>query len=832
MEVFEKLLTYVDNNSDLTQSMIDNYKNSMIVLGNQKQMYIPMINSYIGIGMDAYDKLAEDINDHKIPKAVISRGNTITRFRGEIYYAAGSNTSGSRIPERWFANLDNGKTELIDGMIISIRIPSNGLDIVGSCLTIDNNESHFHQIVYNTNEFLTTHFEINTVITLQYDAATPAYMYGVYNSSTSRYVPNGNTTIPVMGVWRVLSTYNTDTDVRYQQSIYYLNSRKVPSNGALCMHTLCMMTNDGKLTSLTLTNNANTNTSKTMYSGYLDPRKVFYYDAETVYGANANIGISGNDYLFTHFGGLIDYRYTFNCSMTLTARSNFYIVGTIDDNGFKLDPSLPWSCSLPMMEDGKVYIYVGMVYTDTNGYRGTLEENNTIYYYKNGAVRIYNEYSELSNHSLTSDLSSLSYLSEYSQNSYTSYIISISSGLYPVNFVNQNNSNSRYYSYSFISSLNNFSLPLGMSNEDALDIHNNDIIRYKEFRSGLYYYANQNALFSTYFRGMLLGVASYADNLYTPRKINGTNFDGSEDITTTYWGNARVFNIADNTLEHYGVDKLVHGDADITLKLPSTIKADIIGNSTYATSSDLSQRTYQQNIRLTNTNFSYHILFTDKIGNNVFAYSYINTNLLYNPNTATLESTYFKGWLQGNADNAIKLRIPRKINGTNFDGSEDITTTYWGADRDITISDFNGAYTYVNTDINGGSNFTLKLPTNIQANINGNADTATYAETTYLSNNSIRTYIRHTLTNSSYYLVFTNHSNTYTYSYINGGLIYNPGLEELTTTYFQATTLFRGQIRARNQWGKLGTNGEGPLYVEVPEATTSQTNDSGGGTPI
>ena len=83
--------------------------------------------------------------------------------------------------------------------------------------------------------------------------------------------------------------------------------------------------------------------------------------------------------LLTHEGSLIDYRYTFNCGTTLTAHSNFYIVGTIDDNGFKLDPTTPWSCTLPSTEDGKVYIYVGMVHTDTAGYRGTLEENNTAY---------------------------------------------------------------------------------------------------------------------------------------------------------------------------------------------------------------------------------------------------------------------------------------------------------------------------------------------------------------------------------------------------------------------------------------------------------------------
>lgn len=43
------------------------------------------------------------------------------------------------------------------------------------------------------------------------------------------------------------------------------------------------------------------------------------------------------------------------------------------------------------------------------------------------------------------------------------------------------------------------------------------------------------------------------------------------------------------------------------------------------------------------------------------------------------------GNLQGNADTAATLQTPRKINDTEFNGSQDITTVKWGETRNITI---------------------------------------------------------------------------------------------------------------------------------------------------
>ena len=45
----------------------------------------------------------------------------------------------------------------------------------------------------------------------------------------------------------------------------------------------------------------------------------------------------------------------------------------------------------------------------------------------------------------------------------------------------------------------------------------------------------------------------------------------------------------------------------------------------------------------------------------------------------------FVGNLQGNADTATRLQTARQINGTNFNGSGNITTANWGTARNITI---------------------------------------------------------------------------------------------------------------------------------------------------
>lgn len=69
-----------------------------------------------------------------------------------------------------------------------------------------------------------------------------------------------------------------------------------------------------------------------------------------------------------------------------------------------------------------------------------------------------------------------------------------------------------------------------------------------------------------------------------------------------------------------------------------------------------------------------------------------------------------QGIVLGNAATATKLATARKINGTNFDGSADITTAKWGPSRNIALS---GAVSG-SASVDGSGNVTI---TTTQANI-------------------------------------------------------------------------------------------------------------------
>ena len=100
--------------------------------------------------------------------------------------------------------------------------------------------------------------------------------------------------------------------------------------------------------------------------------------------------------------------------------------------------------------------------------------------------------------------------------------------------------------------------------------------------------------------------------------------------------------------------------------------------------------------------------------------------------------TYITDWkdyitadsdITGNANTATTLQTARTINGTSFNGSQNITTANWGTARNISISDNDGTNTGTAVSVNGSKAVTLKLPATIKASLSGNATTATTATT-------------------------------------------------------------------------------------------------------
>lgn len=95
------------------------------------------------------------------------------------------------------------------------------------------------------------------------------------------------------------------------------------------------------------------------------------------------------------------------------------------------------------------------------------------------------------------------------------------------------------------------------------------------------------------------------------------------------------------------------------------------------------------------------------------------------------------GTLTGNASTATTLQTGRTINGTTFNGSANITTSYWGTSRTFYINDPSGAH-YNSYSVNGSSNVDMYLPatmsgfssitsTTFSGSLSGNASSASTA---------------------------------------------------------------------------------------------------------
>lgn len=137
--------------------------------------------------------------------------------------------------------------------------------------------------------------------------------------------------------------------------------------------------------------------------------------------------------------------------------------------------------------------------------------------------------------------------------------------------------------------------------------------------------------------------------------------------------------------------------------------------------------------------------FTTGLGSNANIYSQdglIEGGTLKLSSTSTFagKATFnggLSGTLTGNASTATTLQTGRTINGTTFNGSANITTSYWGTSRTFYINDPSGAH-YNSYSVNGSGNVDMYLPatmsgfssitsTTFSGSLSGNASSASTA---------------------------------------------------------------------------------------------------------
>lgn len=275
------------------------------------------------------------------------------------------------------------------------------------------------------------------------------------------------------------------------------------------------------------------------------------------------------------------------------------------------------------------------------------------------------------------------------------------------------------------------------------------------------------------------GNAGTATKLATARTINGTNFDGSANITTANWGTARTLTIGStgksvngsanvswsldeigarprikkvidlSNTTTYPVDKWypclatipydgMH-DIEVAVQLNSGVKpswsthqsgftcnlhvkaiaggwgtttADsIVLNHSYGFASanpcSYSQLTNSNNAVLWLRGGGKYFVFTDwnASWSVKTASTEINSQTVAPatscPSISLTKSTMIAN-LSGNATTATTLQTTRTINGTNFNGSANITTANWGTARNITIGN-------TAKSVNGSGNISWSL---------------------------------------------------------------------------------------------------------------------------
>ena len=182
---------------------------------------------------------------------------------------------------------------------------------------------------------------------------------------------------------------------------------------------------------------------------------------------------------------------------------------------------------------------------------------------------------------------------------------------------------------------------------------------------------------------------------------------------------------------------------------------------------------------------------------------------------------YTNSSITGNASTATKLQTTRAINGTNFDGTGNITTANWGTARNIQIGN-------TAKSVNGSANVTWTLGeigaaasnhTHGLVNLNSEAFCGGNDLNTY---NSTKTWVARTINTT------TNRPHDY-YTVVNFGANSNSNFQ-LAHSYGNNSILY---VRGRHDtsgnytpWAKVYTDKNKPTAADIGAATSNHTHNN------
>lgn len=187
------------------------------------------------------------------------------------------------------------------------------------------------------------------------------------------------------GCWVLYRGYDSNTNtIGYQLRT---NSTVLKTADKTRYYRMLFSSPDGThwIPANTGTDNSATST-KTVNQRPIDPHgRIVYLGNSTSYSAEADISSSAVWDQYTFALG-----YSFNrtgSALTLTTKAPVYVKCAPQSDGSAIiDSTTPIVQALPSTEDGKIYIWLGVAYSGTNI---ELFEWHPVYYYKNGAIRIW-----------------------------------------------------------------------------------------------------------------------------------------------------------------------------------------------------------------------------------------------------------------------------------------------------------------------------------------------------------------------------------------------------------------------------------------------------------
>ena len=283
----------------------------------------------------------------------------------------GNGTSGSYLSTKW--RINDTDTELRDGRIIMLRVPSNrGVSPAGTVLSIDNGTT-YRPVAYNVSA-LTTHYATNSTIILVYNP----------NIKLTHYLTSNTKTENVYGVWCAIGDYDSNSNtIGYQLRT---NSYTLPVSAATGRYRLLFTSADGtKFVPACTGTSTSATTVKTVSTTPIDPFKnVLYYGSTTILSADDTPAVT---ILWQQYNITLGYSFCPTANATITDKKPVYVKCTPQTNGSAvIDSTTPYVQDLPTTEDGKIYKFIGVATSTT-----TLELNVTqpVYQYKNGKIQLY-----------------------------------------------------------------------------------------------------------------------------------------------------------------------------------------------------------------------------------------------------------------------------------------------------------------------------------------------------------------------------------------------------------------------------------------------------------